>query len=80
MYVSFCNNVVTYSRDVYLLDLQVFELGQQSAARSGQAKQEAKLLIVLSHVVSEKTQSALRREHGRTHSLQCYNTGLLKYV
>jgi hypothetical protein len=30
-----------------------------------------KLLGVLSHVVSEKTLSALREEQGWTHSLQC---------
>jgi hypothetical protein len=30
-----------------------------------------KLLIVLSHVVSEKTQSALRERQGWTHLLKC---------
>ncbi len=30
-----------------------------------------KLLSVLSHMVSEKTQSALRKDRGWTHSLRC---------
>ncbi len=42
------------------------DLGKPSQAISG------KLLSVLSHVVSEKIQSALRREQGWTHLLRCY--------
>ncbi len=51
----------------------MFEVGLQSEARSRQAKlkkianpsnRRGKLLGVLSHVVSEKTQSTLREEGG----------------
>ncbi len=69
-----CNNVLTYFNcDVYLCALEVFELGQQSAAGSGQAKKaiNGKLLSILSHVLSEKIQSALKREQGWTHLLRC---------
>jgi hypothetical protein len=41
------------------------DLDKPSQAFSG------KLLGVLSHMVSEKTQSALRGKQGWTHSLQC---------
>jgi hypothetical protein len=41
------------------------DLGKPSQAING------KLLSVLSHVVGETTQSALRREQGWTHLLQC---------
>jgi hypothetical protein len=74
--VTVCSHY--FSRDVYQCDLQVFELGWRSVARSGQAKLkkpsqaiDGKLLSVLSHMVGEKTQSALRKEQGWTHLLWC---------
>jgi hypothetical protein len=58
-------SVMAVSR-LYIWDSnQQRDLGKPSQAIDG------KLLNVLSHVVSEKTHSALRKEQGWIHSLQC---------
>jgi hypothetical protein len=52
---------------------------QQDLGKTSQAIDE-KLLSVLSHAVSEKTQSALRKKHGWTLRCGAANAWLLKYV
>jgi hypothetical protein len=78
MYVSFvtvCLNILTVMFIYVTYKCLSWDSNhQRDLGKPSQKSREAirgKLLSVLSHVVSENIQSALRREQGWTHSLQC---------
>jgi hypothetical protein len=72
--VPSCNSVLTYLAVMCIFGiykcLSWDSSRQQDLGKTSQAINE-KLLSILSHAVSEKTQSALRKEHGWTYSLRC---------
>jgi hypothetical protein len=86
VYVPFCNSVLMYMAVMCIFVIykclssdsnQRQDLGKPSQKKKPSQAIDGKLLSILSHVVSEKTQSALRREHRWTHSLwycQCLAT------
>jgi hypothetical protein len=83
MYVSFCNGVLTYySCNVCIhVIYKCFSWGSNPQRDLGKPSQaiNRKLLSVLSHVVSEEIQSALRTELGWIIRCGAANPGLLKY-
>jgi hypothetical protein len=89
VYAPSCNNVLTYLAVMCIFVIYKYlswdgnqqqDLGKPSQKKWPSQAIDGKLLSILSHVVSEKTQSALRREQGWTHSLQCCFSLATKYI